>query len=100
MSLSVARISVPGMARALVTAACLIAGLSAMTPVRAETIRLKDLISLQGVSSAPLIGYGLVVGLNKTGDKQQTIFSTQALANMLRQFGLIVPGETIKVENI
>jgi flagellar P-ring protein precursor FlgI len=86
--------------RAWGIAACLTVGIPAMTPVRADIVRLKDLISLQGISTAPLIGYGLVVGLNKTGDKQQTIFSTQALANMLRQFGLIVPGETIKVENI
>ena len=53
--------------------------------------RLKDVASLQGVGSTPLIGYGLVVGLNKTGDKRQTIFSTQTLANMLEHFGVSVP---------
>jgi hypothetical protein len=46
--------------------------------------RLKDVASLQGVNPTPVIGYGLVVGLNKTGDKRQTIFSTQTLANMLQ----------------
>ena len=45
--------------------------------------RLKDIASLQGLHSTPLIGYGLVVGLNKTGDRKQTIFSAQSLANML-----------------
>src|SRR5207248_1859349 len=42
--------------------------------------RIKDVASLQGISATPVIGYGLVVGLNKTGDKRQTIFSAQTLA--------------------
>src|SRR5262245_39821278 len=62
--------------------------------------RLKDIAALQGVASMPLIGYGLVVGLNKTGDKRQTIFSTQTLANMLERFGLSVDANQVKVENI
>ena len=62
--------------------------------------RLKDVASLQGASATPVIGYGLVVGLNKTGDKRQTIFSTQTLANMLQQFGVSVPAAQMKVENI
>jgi flagellar P-ring protein precursor FlgI len=64
------------------------------------TGRLKDVASLQGVQPVPLIGYGLVVGLNKTGDRRQTMFSTQSLANMLEKFGLMVPGEQIKIENV
>ena len=62
--------------------------------------RLKDVASIQGVESVQLIGYGLVVGLNKTGDKRQTIFSAQTLANMLQRFGVSVPGEQIKIENV
>ena len=57
-------------------------------------------MSLQGVRSSPLIGYGLVVGLNKTGDKRQTIFSQQSLTNMLSRLGVVVPAEQVKVENI
>ncbi len=70
-------------------------------PVAADTTaRLKDVVSLQGPESLPLMGYGLIVGLNKTGDRRQTIFSTQSLANILQQMGLSVrPGE-VKVENI
>ena len=48
---------------------------------------IKDLVSIEGVRDNQLVGYGVVVGLNKTGDKQQTIFSTQSLANMLREDG-------------
>jgi flagellar P-ring protein precursor FlgI len=64
------------------------------------TARLKDVVSLQGQSQTPLVGYGLVVGLNKSGDRRQTIFSAQTLANMLEKFGIAVsPGE-IKIENV
>jgi len=66
----------------------------------ARNTRLKDIAVLQGVSSAPLIGYGLVVGLNKTGDKRQTIFAAQTLANMLSRFGVSVPAEQLKIENV
>jgi flagellar P-ring protein FlgI len=62
--------------------------------------RLKDIATLQGIAPTPLIGYGLVVGLNKTGDRRQTIFSTQTLANMLERFGIAVPAGQIKIENV
>ena len=61
--------------------------------------RLKDLVSIEGVRDNQLVGYGVVVGLNKTGDKQQTIFSTQSLANILQKMGVAVDGTTIKVAN-
>jgi flagellar P-ring protein precursor FlgI len=62
--------------------------------------RLKDVVSLQGPSSAPLVGYGLVVGLNKTGDRRQTLFSTQTLANMLERFGIAVAAGELRIENV
>ena len=62
--------------------------------------RLKDVTTLQGATTTPLIGYGLVVGLNKTGDRRQTIFSAQTLANMLERFGVAVPPGGIKIENV
>src|SRR6187431_1503874 len=65
-----------------------------------STSRLKDIITLQGVAPMPVVGYGLVVGLNKTGDRRQTIFSTQTLASMLERFGVSVPAGQIKVENV
>lgn len=80
----------------VITAAVAIA-----SPASADsTTRLKDIAGLQGPGAVPLIGYGLVVGLNKTGDRQQTIFSTQTLANMLERFGLSVNAGEVKVENI
>jgi flagellar P-ring protein precursor FlgI len=62
--------------------------------------RLKDIATLQGIVATPLVGYGLVVGLNKTGDKRQTIFSTQTLSNMLSRFGVTVSGDAMTVENL
>ena len=50
--------------------------------------RLKELVSLEGVRENQLIGYGIVVGLKGTGDRQQTLFTAQSLANMLRQMGV------------
>jgi flagellar P-ring protein precursor FlgI len=67
-------------------------------PIPAAT-RVKDLVSIEGVRDNQLVGYGVVVGLNKTGDKQQTIFSTQSLANLLQKMGVAVDGATIKVAN-
>jgi flagellar P-ring protein precursor FlgI len=64
------------------------------------SVRVKDIATMQGVQPIPLIGYGLVIGLNKTGDKRQTVFSTQSLANMLERFGVVVPPDQVKVENI
>lgn len=63
-------------------------------------IRLKDVASWQGVRDNQLVGYGLVVGLNKTGDRKQTIFSTQSLISMLDRMGITVLSNDIRVENI
>jgi len=84
--------------RTLVTAVLL--GLGASATVGAGPTRLKDIASLQGAAATPIIGYGLVVGLNKTGDRRQTVFSTQTLASMLQRFGVAVDAGAIRVENI
>lgn len=65
----------------------------------APQARLKDIASLQGQAATPLLGYGLVVGLNKTGDKRQTLFTTQTLGNLLTRMGVDVVTEEMKVEN-
>jgi len=76
-----------GRVLALVALAC--AALPAATPAHAE--RLKDLVQIQGVRDNPLIGYGLVVGLDGTGDQTtQTPFTTQTLANMLANLGISI----------
>lgn len=84
----------------LAAVASFLVSLAAQAPVQAADTRLKDVVTLQGFRPSPLIGYGLVIGLNKTGDKRQTIFSTQSLANMLARFGVNVSADEIKIENI
>jgi len=61
--------------------------------------RLKDLVEIEGVRDNQLIGYGLVVGLAGTGDKQQTVFTNQSLTNMLERMGVIVSPAAIQVKN-
>jgi flagellar P-ring protein precursor FlgI len=62
--------------------------------------RIKDIGHFAGVRSNPLVGYGLVIGLNKTGDKQQTYFTQQTLVNMLQRFGLANINPALRVQNI
>jgi flagellar P-ring protein FlgI len=61
--------------------------------------RIKDIGHFAGVRSNSLTGLGLVVGLNKTGDKRQTVFTQQQLVSMLERFGLTLNGQ-MRVENI
>jgi flagellar P-ring protein precursor FlgI len=63
---------------------------AAVAPARAE--RIKDLATVAGVRGNQLVGYGLVVGLDGTGDQtSQTPFTIQAIKNMLAQLGVLVP---------
>ncbi len=62
-------------------------------------VRLKDIVSIEGVRDNQLVGYGIVVGLNGTGDKRQTVFSAQSLTNMLVRMGVSVPATAILVRN-
>ena len=68
--------------------------------VPAATTRIKDIAKFQGVRDNQLIGYGLVVGLNKTGDRRQTYFTAQSLTNMLERMGVNLSPIIIKVENV
>jgi flagellar P-ring protein precursor FlgI len=69
--------------------------LAAVLPQAAQAERLKDLVSFQGVRDNQLIGYGLVVGLDGTGDQtSQTPFTTQSLTNMLGNLGITLNAAT------
>jgi flagellar P-ring protein precursor FlgI len=61
--------------------------------------RLKDLVSVEGVRDNQLVGYGVVVGLNGTGDKRQSVFSAQTLTNVLQRMGVAVNPNSISVRN-
>lgn len=83
------------LARAVLALALLGAG-------AAHAERLKDLASIQGVRGNQLIGYGLVVGLDGSGDQvRQTPFTQQSLTNMLSQLGITVPqGSNMQLKNV
>jgi flagellar P-ring protein precursor FlgI len=62
---------------------------------------LRNLVSVEGVRENPLIGYGLVVGLNGSGDSTQVKASSQSVANLLKQFGVKLPeGVDTKSKNV
>src|SRR4249920_2292432 len=83
-------------------AACLIVILALCVPVKAgATSRIKDLTNIEGVRQNQLIGYGLVVGLNGTGDTLNNIpFTKQSLQAMLERMGVNIRGATIRTGNV
>ena len=62
--------------------------------------RIKDIAYLQGIRNQQLIGYGLVVGLNGTGDSQRSTFTLQSVASMLKRFGITVPQGDLRLRNV
>ncbi len=69
-------------------------------PSEPVAIKIRDLTSIEGVRENPLIGYGMVVGLTQTGDSQQTIFTTQTLANIMQRMGAQIPPATAIIKNV
>ncbi len=97
-----ARQSGNGRRRAVVRGVCLVLGLLLLGTgaERGEAARLKDLASVKGVRSNQIIGYGLVVGLRGTGDKQGTQFTTQSLRSLLAKMGISLDPRQIRVANV
>jgi flagellar P-ring protein precursor FlgI len=74
--------------------------LTAAVPAQAAQV-LRNLVAVEGMRDNPLVGYGLVVGLNGSGDSTQVKFSSQSVINMLKQFGVKVPdGTDAKSKNV
>jgi flagellar P-ring protein precursor FlgI len=75
---------------------------AATAPLGPHVARIKDITTVEGIRENQLVGYGLVVGLAGTGDKQQTIFSIQTLANMLQRLGVNIQNQitNVQVRNI
>lgn len=78
-----------------ILALSLAAGLLILPTKRAEAAQaLGQLVSIEGVRDNQLLGYGLVVGLNGSGDSTQVKFSGQSINNLLKQFGVKQPERT------
>ena len=74
--------------------------LAFLTPTAQAQARLKDIAAVQGVRGNQLVGYGLVVGLNGTGDGTGATFTPQSVASLLQKFGVTVPPGSLKVKNV
>jgi flagellar P-ring protein precursor FlgI len=82
--------------------ALLLLGAAGLFAITADAERIKDMAQVQGVRTNQLVGYGLVVGLNGTGDQtSQAPFTVQSLENMLAQLGVTVPSNvTPQLKNV
>ena len=88
--------------RASLVLAALLASAALWWPMPAHAARIKEVASVQGVRTNQLVGYGLVVGLDGTGDQStQAPFTPQSLAAMLQQMGVTVPpGQNMQLKNL
>ncbi len=72
-----------------------------MGPADASPARIKDLVEVDGVRGNDLLGYGLVVGLNNTGDSlRNSPFTEDAIVNLLERLGVNVTGEQLRARNV
>ncbi len=88
--------------RASLLIAALLASAAVWWPAPAQAARIKEVASVQGVRSNQLVGYGLVVGLDGTGDQTTSApFATQSLLALLQQMGVTVPaGTNMQLKNL
>lgn len=74
---------------------------AALSSAQGSTIRLKDLVEFDGVRGNDLVGYGLVVGLNGTGDGiRNAPFTEEIMSNILERLGVNVAGEQFRPKNV
>ncbi|MGF7175642.1 flagellar basal body P-ring protein FlgI [Azospirillum doebereinerae] len=81
--------------------AAVLALMVAAAPVQAASARIKDVVDVEGVRDNMLIGYGLVVGLNGTGDSlNNSPFTEQSLTGMLERMGVNTRGTNLRTKNV
>lgn len=73
---------------------------AALLPLDAAAVRVKNLADVQGVRSNPLMGYGIVVGLQGTGDTSASLFANRSLAGLLAKLGIVVNPNEVRVTNV
>ncbi len=74
--------------------------LLAFWPLRAGAVRIKDIADIKGVRNNQLVGYGLVVGLDGTGDGKKSLFTIQSMVSMLEKMGITLNANDIAVSNV
>ena len=88
------------LSRTIALLLALLAGAPFTVASAPRQMRIRDITEIEGVRENQLLGYGLVVGLQGTGDRQQTYFTVQTLANMLQRLGVQIPAGTAVVKNV
>ncbi|HYZ15512.1 MAG TPA: flagellar basal body P-ring protein FlgI [Candidatus Acidoferrum sp.] len=90
------------MRRHTIAAALLVVAtmLAIPAPGPAQTVRLKDVARVQGVTANQLVGYGIVTGLNQTGDTTTVAFTSQTIQNILQSFGLSVSSQAVRTRDV
>jgi flagellar P-ring protein FlgI len=78
----------------------LLAGALVPSLASAQNVRLKDVARVQGVTANQLVGYGLVTGLNQTGDTTTVAFTSQTIQNILQTFGLTVTSQAVRTRDV
>ncbi|NNF99238.1 MAG: flagellar basal body P-ring protein FlgI [Desulfobacteraceae bacterium] len=86
--------------RKLVLGICLFTAIFLFTSSMAGAVRIKDIADIKGVRSNQLVGYGLVVGLDGTGDGKKSKFTLQSMVSMLEKMGVTVDPNDIAVKNV
>jgi flagellar P-ring protein precursor FlgI len=71
-----------------------------LQPSWVGAVRIKDLVDINGVRDNQLVGYGLVVGLDGTGDGKKSLFTLQSMVSMLEKMGITVKASDIAVSNV
>lgn len=85
---------------AVALAGYVLLGFSAAAVDEKHQVFVRDITTISGVRENPLVGYGIVIGLKGTGDRQQTVFTVQTLANVLQRMGVQIPPATVQVRNV
>ena len=71
-----------------------------MLALPAQAVRIKDIVEIDGVRRNPLVGYGLVVGLDGTGDGKKAAFTIQSMTSMLEKMGMTINTGSIAIDNV
>jgi flagellar P-ring protein FlgI len=89
-----------GLLKFVLLSGALFTSSSSLAVTVGQTVLVRDITTIAGVRDNPLVGYSIVVGLNGTGDRQQTLFTTQTLANVMQRMGVQIPASAVIVKNV
>jgi flagellar P-ring protein FlgI len=93
--------SAPGRARYGAAVLCAMVFTSLIpAAVCAQPVRLKDVARVQGVTTNQLVGYGIVTGLNQSGDSTSVAFTSKTIQNVLQSFGLSTTSQDVRTRNV